>query len=583
MPIKRTPMEGAWEQDSDVETIIKYRTGDTERVGEAHWRGRWTVVWDGIPYETAQRILYEVGAQPALDSGTFLWTPRTRQPGDSQAIDIDNDGIAEIVLEEIEIKCRLAGPQPSTTPIYRTVNGQKVARLELQIESARTFPERAGFGFPETINFALQAESGDDLDFSLLTSQGSESPKIAQVVVSDANGQTVDVLDFPSGLPYTFASAGQYSISIVSADDFSGIETAAFDSEAGVDASSLDLSDVTDLTTVKVIARLGSDGTYRWSSATQPSWLPDTVTTVQAAAPKNATPKPVDIGSVGDQVERYERAVPQALESGYTGNIGELAASTRFAEFDRNRGGGISGDTQTVGLGSAGNLEEIRFIFSDGFFLNTEQLKAESNLVVIDGEPAILQGRLEVLLNNCPALTDVGRIDDLEGDLRASALSLSAPLSVEDINSIRRSVLSFAPDDASYFTNLTRFEAPHVYETDSSTDKNLWGGTGTAGTEPNGNNPYDGPTNSGDLNDFVDALYAERANLPSSLTINIDEGVVDETGVPTYDSTKNSNLGDNVLVATTLTQDSVDQIKGQGSYSGDGLLDYITAITHNVL
>jgi hypothetical protein len=227
MPDAGTPLEGTWtDERADRGRDQLNRVGTKTLIGEPQWRGEWTVVWDGISYQTAARILYEAAGTDIGGAGLgdteFLWTPRSNIQGDPITVDVDDDGVAEYVLSEIEIPCLLT-EQPSTTPLNRRVDGEPVCRLELQFESSKTYPERAGFAYPETMNFGVSADAGDNLDLSFLDESGAHSTNVGQVVIADSNGQTVDVVSYPGGMPYNFPSAEGFSVSVVSGSSFSDI------------------------------------------------------------------------------------------------------------------------------------------------------------------------------------------------------------------------------------------------------------------------------------------------------------------------------------------------------------------------
>jgi len=67
----QTPMEAAFQRDDEIETYVKTRNGTLSRVGDQALRGRFRLGWDGLDYDTAARILFE------LKSGEVVLTPRT--------------------------------------------------------------------------------------------------------------------------------------------------------------------------------------------------------------------------------------------------------------------------------------------------------------------------------------------------------------------------------------------------------------------------------------------------------------------------------------------------------------------------
>jgi len=157
-PSFQTPLDGAFERDADVEVWRKARSGRISLVGEQELRGRFRIGWRALTYEQAMKILQAVKAP------TFQFIPRTRRPGDGRVVDTTGNGIPDVVLEEVPITCRKVGPIPSTTELYRRfAGGERSARMELELETVRTFPSIPGFGFPESFALPMDVRSGDDV------------------------------------------------------------------------------------------------------------------------------------------------------------------------------------------------------------------------------------------------------------------------------------------------------------------------------------------------------------------------------------------------------------------------------------
>jgi len=233
MPVKDSPLEGTWTDEREERGRVQTnRAGTKTYIGDAQWRGRWKVTWDGISYRKAQRILFEMGAKSAvgitvggsgISGDEFIWTPRSVRSGAvRKPIDVNGDGLIDVVLQEVEIPCILT-QQPSTTPIYRQIGGEKVARLEVEFESTETYAQRAGFGFPPTISFEASGQAGDEVDVKMTESDGTDTNRVAQVRVRK-DGSTIDTFAL-SDFPYLLPSSGDFGIALVAAPDFGGVIT----------------------------------------------------------------------------------------------------------------------------------------------------------------------------------------------------------------------------------------------------------------------------------------------------------------------------------------------------------------------
>jgi len=122
-PSKQTPLEAAWSRDEDVETYVTFRDGTRQRVGPRHYRGTFRYGWAALPYDLAHAILSEVSAHPVA------LKPRTKAPGDPS------------YLSEHTYDCRLVGELPVSTEIYRRAGGEKVARVEIELQTLVTITE----------------------------------------------------------------------------------------------------------------------------------------------------------------------------------------------------------------------------------------------------------------------------------------------------------------------------------------------------------------------------------------------------------------------------------------------------------
>jgi len=124
MPSYQTPLDAAFQRDSDLETSVTYRNGTTQRVGPRHYRGTFRYGWQALPYDLAHAIVSAVSEHPVL------LTPRTEAPGDPD------------YLFEHTYDCRVVGDVPTATPIFRRgADGERLARVEVELETLETVTE----------------------------------------------------------------------------------------------------------------------------------------------------------------------------------------------------------------------------------------------------------------------------------------------------------------------------------------------------------------------------------------------------------------------------------------------------------
>jgi len=132
-PAKQTPLQAAFERDTDLETYVKTRDGRERRRGPRHYRGRFRYGWQAISYDMAHAILSEVSKYPVE------LVPRTKR-----STDVD-------YLSEQTYDCRLVSQLPTSTPIYRTAGGGRVARIEIELLTIDTYTE-----LPEAVTGGVQ-------------------------------------------------------------------------------------------------------------------------------------------------------------------------------------------------------------------------------------------------------------------------------------------------------------------------------------------------------------------------------------------------------------------------------------------
>jgi len=109
-----------------VETYVTFYDGTRQLVGPRHYRGTFRYGWQALPYDLAHAIVSTVSEHPVA------LTPRTKAPGDPD------------YLTEHTFDCRLVGELPASTEIYRRAGGQKVARVEIELETLETVNEIPG-------------------------------------------------------------------------------------------------------------------------------------------------------------------------------------------------------------------------------------------------------------------------------------------------------------------------------------------------------------------------------------------------------------------------------------------------------
>ena len=198
-PTAETPLQAAFRRDEEIETYVKTRDGTLARVGDQALRGRFTLSWDGLDYDTALRILFEVR------SGEVELTPRT-DIGGGALIDIDGDGIPDLILEEVRLPCRVIEDIPTSTPIGRRARQAAIAGLELTFETLQTYSEIPGFTAPAQFQFVSYGTASTPYTYVL----GTGGTEVA--VQWDAGGP-VEVGADPTH-DYS-ASGGQHVVTVV--------------------------------------------------------------------------------------------------------------------------------------------------------------------------------------------------------------------------------------------------------------------------------------------------------------------------------------------------------------------------------
>jgi hypothetical protein len=153
-PTAQTPLDAAFQDERESTGRIQTNLAGTKTyVGEPRQRGRFRLSWDGIEYDTASRILYE------LRSGECVLTPRT-DIGGGGILDVTGDGIPDLLLSEVELPCRVVSEVPYATPLNRRGGGSPRAKLEVELETLHTYAEIPGFVSPPRFTFQTYATSG---------------------------------------------------------------------------------------------------------------------------------------------------------------------------------------------------------------------------------------------------------------------------------------------------------------------------------------------------------------------------------------------------------------------------------------
>lgn len=569
MPSKATPMEGEWRRDEEVDTIIKYRNGRQRIVGDPHWRGTWRVVWDGITYDTAFRILYEVGSKKATGSGTggsnlsgdeFLWTPRSNPNNNPVTVDVDGDGVADIVLQEIEVAARIR-QQPSTTPLYRRKgDGTKVVRLELQIESADTFPERAGLGFPPSISFGIEVNTGDNLDLAFLEN-GSDTDQISGVLIDDSGGR-VAVLDYPTDFPYSFPSTDRYSVTIVAEltfDSVDSVEVNNLNTNTGFDASTLDFSQLKDLTEF-IISGNGIN-------SVPSSWLPSTgkLTYFNGASGSNY----VGISTLPDSIQKIDRG--DVLK----GTLAGVPLDANYLDLNRSS---VSGDTRNEGIGGLNGSKpkaKPEFIYAGragGVTLHSDQLQFLDAVNL----QALIEGDAGVIFENNPRLETLLKHFNIQGDLTSVSWP-SDPLPLEKFE---------AGGGSSYYLDLakgldrnatSRLANILLWDTKQRYDGNTADSQDRYGADPDDVSTWDDGNKDGNsgLPTGEIAAFQEEANAG-----NVNSGLEYKGHF--------REPGGTLQILTTLHRDALFRALGLGPYhptesKGPGLIDAISSVVKQEL
>jgi hypothetical protein len=183
------------------------------------------IEWRGLTYTQASRILYE------LRDGQCTFTPRTNL-GSGGGVDVDDDGIVEVILQEVALPCRVVGPLPSSTALNRRfAGGGQEATLRVELETLSTFTEIPGFSTPSSIVFRLQATEEDRITASY---DGPASGSIVGYFVTDLSDDSVieqqyqEDFDF-SNFPF---QSGPYDVEMqIGTADLSGIEAVTLDGQ----------------------------------------------------------------------------------------------------------------------------------------------------------------------------------------------------------------------------------------------------------------------------------------------------------------------------------------------------------------
>ena len=420
-PVKDEPLDGRWtDEREDQGRVLRDLDGKRKYIGPRQWRGRWTVTWDAITYEVAQRILYEVGAAQRLGQGVgggqigddgfvqpgdFLWTPRTSQTGSEiNPIDVDGDGLVDVILQEVKIPCILTR-QPSTTPLYRKDGGTRIVRMQLEFESTETYQERAGFGFPPTISFRASGQTGDEVDVEMLDSTGSLTDRVAQVRVRK-DGSTIDTFAL-ADFPYSLPEAGDFGFALVAAPDFAQIAETLI---AGpVEISTIALGELTDTDALTV--RPTSSGSP--SGTADESFYPPTIASslvLRGSGTYSAADIPPD---PADRTEIPDQSIDGAIADLPSSEVVDVSQST------------LSDTTAPPSSWWDGGVQELYHLAGNANVDLDEAKEGDTGIRVIDckGSGPGVVGALR------PFLENVGTFEVLKSSAQSGATALGEDLS----------------------------------------------------------------------------------------------------------------------------------------------------------
>jgi len=161
---KDTPVEALWTDEREKSgRLVEALDGTKKYIGPKRYRGRFRFGFDGLTTNEALRVLYE------LRQGTLNLTPRTSQGGGG-GIDITGDGVLDLTLEEVSIPVRVVSGLPSTSELYRLMEGGKIAhRIEVECESIQTYEEIPGLDTPTILEFRVFHTQGEDYKVEIYT------------------------------------------------------------------------------------------------------------------------------------------------------------------------------------------------------------------------------------------------------------------------------------------------------------------------------------------------------------------------------------------------------------------------------
>ena len=564
-PVKDEPLDGRWtDEREDQGRVIRDLDGKRKYIGPRQWRGRWTVTWDAISYRTAQRILYEVGAAQRkgqgvgggqigadgfVQPGDFLWTPRTSLGEQGELIDVDGDGIVDVIFREVKIPCILL-QQPSTTPLYRRDGGTRIVRMQLEFESTQTYRHRPGFGFPEVIALDWTADAGDQISIDLTDSDEN--------ILRLASGEGEIVQD-PSAT-FTAETAGTYTGKMV-ALSFRGITKTVY--KGPIHADTLDQTKMQDLVRTEV-GREASSGAEPVTATLSSSFYgPAQEELVLQNGSGNITP---DAGALPGTMVVWDVQSGAPIAGSLTSAIQQNPLEVITFSID-------STNRQVVDVD--GGVRKLITFVSDKWYLDANSISSSHSLEELQAV------QLGDDISDISASTSGARSFQnlMNAPIRVIGSAGSVVTKLGDLNSTLESATIIVgrragePDEEPSDGVVTDFSIVASTLQDLTIIVNNFTG-GTASVD--GVRGVEGPsfqtassTNGRGMKDMVDAAWQERANLRGDLELEFTAGLLSDN------NTSSSSEEPSIF----YDRASYEQLLGLGvgtTTEEDGLVDYIT-------
>jgi len=183
----------SWQDERESSGRIQTNRAGTETlIGPPRLRGTVTVGFDGLDKQEATRLLFE------LKGGLIDIVPRT-DIGGGGFVDLDGDGVPDLILDEVTLPCRITSDVPSTLPLGRTDNqGNIYYNIQLELKTREVYDEIPGFTQPVVTQFRhFHTQGGPDYNLRIGGMQGLVDMGDGQgfTEVSGTINRTIDASD----------------------------------------------------------------------------------------------------------------------------------------------------------------------------------------------------------------------------------------------------------------------------------------------------------------------------------------------------------------------------------------------------